>query len=123
MAPGQECHIPADPDLGIRPRINSGDLLIAMVRPHEAFGSLTVSNLLLTAISVAIILSLSNDGVPPSGLIITMWLMLVDIALISPILLMARNQNGNHKFPFWTVCWPSLLWVALYAFNSWFWFR
>ena len=79
--------------------------------------------MLLTAIFVAILLSLSNDGVPPSALIITMRFMLVDIALIAPILLMARNQDGGDKFSFWTICWPSIPWVALYAFNIWFWFR
>jgi hypothetical protein len=73
------CQIPGDSDiLGIGVRLGlyfqfTSNLLVTLVRPEEALGSLLVSSMLGFGILIATIYSLANNNLPPGSFISTQW--------------------------------------------------
>jgi hypothetical protein len=123
------CQIPGDADiLGLGVRLGlyfqfSSNLLIAAIRPSEGLASLLLSSIFATGILVATIYSLANQIMPPSAFISTQWFLLLDSAIINPVLTNVERLDLKERLSFWTLGFILFRVIAWNSLNLWFWFH
>jgi hypothetical protein len=104
----EACRIPADPDiLGLGVRLGLyfqllSSCIVAIVRPSEGVGSLTVSNILFSGIFIAVAHSTLNNDMPASVVLSSISLLTMDVFLVVPTLTLANTKNLQVKVSFWT---------------------
>ena len=128
QAAGQNCVVPADPDLlGLGVRLGfylqfTSNVLLLKRCPEEAVGSIVLSSMFMSGFFVALLYSITHNSLPPGAIIPTANFLFLDVSMAIPISFIADTSNRSG-ISFWTIVVFVLRWSAFNGFLVWFWYR